>query len=172
MTRLPLVLNQCTEFSDPSSAIGRWSFFSSSFFHFLFLFFLFFILFFFSPFLSPSFSPVGLLIQSGSIVSALSPSPHDRARAGEMGGGASRAKAQRAVVEPLSRCLLGEGRRCAPPPVPSRSVHRVTATRAAIPVAGRHHFSEVVVLHRLSFTPVPGPQLPSLSSTAWLPSSS
>jgi hypothetical protein len=27
MTRLPLVLNQCTKFSDPSCAIGRWSFF-------------------------------------------------------------------------------------------------------------------------------------------------
>jgi hypothetical protein len=28
MTRLPLVLNQCTKFSDPSGAIDRWSFFA------------------------------------------------------------------------------------------------------------------------------------------------
>jgi hypothetical protein len=122
MIRLPLVLNQCTEFSDPSGAIGRWSFFSvfflPLFFHFLFLFFFFSL--FFSPF-SP-FSPVGLLIQSGSIVSTLTLSPHDRARVGETGGGASRAKAERAVAKPLSRRLLGEGRRCAPP-VPSRSLH-------------------------------------------------
>jgi hypothetical protein len=67
---LPLILNQCTEFSDPSGAIGRWSFFHQfffflSFFRFLFLF-LFPILysFFFSPFLSPSFSLMGLHIRA------------------------------------------------------------------------------------------------------------
>jgi hypothetical protein len=52
MTRLPLVLNQCTEFSDPSGAIGRWSFFRQFFFFlsffvsfFFFSFFLFFTFF-------------------------------------------------------------------------------------------------------------------------------
>jgi hypothetical protein len=69
MTMLPLILNQCTEFSDPSGAISRWSFFHQFFFLPLFFsvsfsFFLFFILFFFSPFLSPSFSLVGLHIRA------------------------------------------------------------------------------------------------------------
>jgi hypothetical protein len=78
MTRLPLVLNQCTEFSDPSGAIGRWSFFTnfflSLFFRFLFLFSFFSILYsFFSfllffPLLSHGSSYPG---HRGSIVSAL-----------------------------------------------------------------------------------------------------
>jgi hypothetical protein len=79
---------------------------------------------------------------------------------------------RRTDPEPLSRRLLGEGRRCAPPPVPSRSFRRVTAARAVVPVASRHHFSRAIVPHHLSFTSVPGPQLSSMSSTARPPSSS
>jgi hypothetical protein len=105
MTRLPLVLNQCTEFSDPSGAIVRWSFFVSFFFLFIYFIFSFFpnlysfFLFSFSfPFLLSRGS--SYLGHRGSIVSALSLSLSTRQSmsGGETGGGVSRAKAERAVV--------------------------------------------------------------------------
>jgi hypothetical protein len=79
---LPLILNQCTEFSDPSGAIGRWSFFHQfffflSFFRFLFLFPILYSFFLFTvsfPFLlSPGSSYSS---HRGSIVSVLSLSLH------------------------------------------------------------------------------------------------
>jgi hypothetical protein len=70
----------------------------------------------------------------------------------------------------LSRRLLGEGRRCAPPPPPVFTESQ--PLEPLFPVTDRHHFSGAIVPDHLSFTSIPGVQLPSLSSTVRTPSSS
>jgi hypothetical protein len=69
----------------------------------------------------------------------------------------------------LSRRLLGEGRRCAPPPPVFTESQPL---EPLFPVTDRHHFSGAIVPDHLSFTSIPGVQLPSLSSTVRTPSSS